>query len=150
MKRIVFLAAAALLLAACTAPSDTAAPSSAPTQAPAATAVPTVAPTAAPTMAPSPVTLLTLKGTGIKNSATFGASGDSVSVAYTFDCATFGASGNFIADLVGSDGSDESIANALSASGSDSTVVYLANTAGPYHVEVNSECSWTVTITGTP
>lgn len=38
--------------------------------------------------------------------------------------------------------------HALGASGNDSTTIYLANTTGPYHVEVNSECSWTLTVTG--
>jgi hypothetical protein len=114
-----------------------------------ATETPTLAITLAPpTPAATQGVLLTMSGNGIKNSGPFTASGDSVQVAYTFDCAAFGGKGNFIAHLVGSDGIPAAIANELAASGKDSTTVYLLGTSGPYHVEVNSECSWSLTVTG--
>jgi hypothetical protein len=103
-----------------------------------------------PTPAATPGVLLTLSGNGIKNSGPFTASGDSVQVAYTFDCTAFGGKGNFIAHLVGSDGAPNGIANELAASGKDSTTVYLSDMTGPYHVEVISECSWSLTVTGMP
>lgn len=154
MKRLLLLVPILMGLAACTTPGDT--PTPTPTAA-TVTATPTAQPPAAtaavtpvPTAAPSPTTLLSLKGDGIKNSAPFTASGDSITVAYTFDCKSFGYKGNFMADLMDSTGSPNSIANALAMNGADSTTVYLSDTTSPYHVEVNSECSWTVIVTGTP
>ena len=145
MRRLLVLA---FLVTACQ--PTTATPNSAPAITPAPTAQPTPAPTPTPTAAPTPTALLTLKGNGIKNSKTFTASGDSVDVAYNFDCKGFGSQGNFIAHLVDASGSADSIANALASKGSDSTTVYLSGTEGPYHVEVISECSWSLTVSGTP
>jgi hypothetical protein len=102
------------------------------------------------TPAATPQVLLTLSGNGVKNSGPFSASGDSVAVAYSFDCTSFGFSGNFIAELVGADGFPKWIANAMAKSGKDTTTVYLSGTSGPYHIEVNSECSWSVIVAGMP
>jgi hypothetical protein len=60
------------------------------------TSVPTAAPIpiAQPTPAPASVTLLNLKGRGIKNSKTFTTT-DAWTLHYTFDCTNFGYEGNF-------------------------------------------------------
>ena len=72
---------------------------------------------------------------------------------YTYNCAAFGSSGNFVADLLyGSQsslsGDDQQIANELGAGGTQSTVIYPQDPGKDYHLSVNSECSWSVTVTG--
>jgi len=75
-----------------------------------------------------------------------------VTAQYSYDCSAFGGGGNFIADMVsGSPSSlnydDQSIANALGAGGSQTTTLYPADQGGSYYLEVNSECSWSITLT---
>ena len=94
----------------------------------------------APAPAAKPKTLLTLKGTGIKNSAQFTTAGN-WTLAYTFDCASFGSAGNFMV----SDETGMPLVNELKAKGNGNTPQY---TPGQHHLEVNSECDWTVTVTG--
>jgi hypothetical protein len=106
-----------------------------------------------PTAAPSSPTPIALNGNGIKNGPRFSASGDSVTVAYSFDCSA-GGEGNFTADLVDVQGVlvDEVGNTGLAARAVGSTRVDLANTTSPYRVEVsvNLDCAWTVTVTGKP
>ena len=71
---------------------------------------------------------------------------------YTYDCSAAGGSGNFIADMetpnqssLSSD--DQSIANALGAGGTATTTLYPTDTGQNYYLSVNSECSWSVTLT---
>lgn len=133
----------------------------------AATVAHTATPLPTPTIAPTPVAtpiavapaptqsvLMTLSGDGVTSSQPFTASGDSVDVAYSFDCSAFGSQGNLVTDLVDANGVlvDELGNLGSAASASDSTTVDLANTTSPYHVEVNITwmCSWTVTVTGMP
>ena len=138
-----------LLVAACT-PATVA---SGPTRAPLPTVLLTLPPAPMPTAAPSSPTPIALNGNGIKNGPRFSASGDSVTVAYSFDCSA-GSEGNFTADLVDVQGVlvDEVGNTGFAASAAGSTRVDLANTTTPYHVEVsvNSDCAWTVTVAGTP
>lgn len=96
--------------------------------------------------------LFKFSGSGIRNSAPFKVTGSAVKARYTYDCAAFGGQGNFIADLVsGTPGSfsydDQSIADALGRHGSQTTTVYPADQGSDYHLEVNSECSWSITLT---
>ena len=98
-----------------------------------------------------PVVLLRMSGNGIQNSAPFLVTSGTVTVTYTYDCSAFGGSGNFIADLeTGNQASlssdDQSIANALGAGGTATTTVYPQDVGSDYHVAVNSECNWTVTV----
>jgi hypothetical protein len=123
---------------------------------PAAIARPTVtvtapAPAATASSPPSGV-LMTFSGSGIRNSASFVVGSSTVTAHYSYDCSAFGGSGNFIADMVsGSPSSlsydDQSIANALGSGGSQTTTLYPQNQGGSYHLEVNSECSWSITLT---
>lgn len=123
---------------------------------PAAVARPTVtvtaaAPAAATSSPPSGV-LMTFSGSGIRNSASFVVNSSTVIAHYSYDCSAFGDPGNFIADMVsGSPSSlsydDQSIANALGSGGSQTTTLYPQNQGGSYHLEVNSECSWSITLT---
>ena len=130
----------------------------APSPTPTASAVPSVLASSSPSPsrpgsstphADLPV-LLSLKGNGIKNSKPFTASGDSLDLAYTFDCKAFGDAGNFAVTLYDQSGLALLAVNELAKSGKDTQTVYLANTTAPFHIEINSECAWTVTVTGQP
>ena len=120
-------------------------------------AVATVAAIAQPSI-PAPAatakTLLAITGNGIKTSKSFRASGDSVDVTYSFNCAAFGSQGNFQIMFYGASAlgptMPDILANALAAKGSDTTTEYLNGATGPFHVEINSECSWSVRVIGTP
>jgi hypothetical protein len=112
-----------------------------PTLAPSAES--TLAPTATATVTPSAVTLLDLKGRGIKNSKTF-ATTSMWTLHYTFDCTGFGSKGIFQVylfegpDLVGI------LVNELARKGASSTPVY---DTGNLHLQMNSTCSWHVKVT---
>lgn len=111
---------------------------------------PTDTPVPTGTPAPAPKVLLSLKANGIKNSKPFTASGDSLDLAYTFDCKAFGHAGNFAVTLYDQSGLAALAVNELAKSGKDTPTVYLGNTTAPFHLEINSECAWTVTVTGQP
>ena len=108
--------------------------------------------TPAPTQAAA-VTLLSLTGNGIKTSKSFSATGDSVDVVYTFNCASFGQTGNFQIMFYGASPfgptMPDILANALALKGGDTTTEYLNGASGPFHVEINSECAWAVKVVGT-
>ena len=99
----------------------------------------TAGPTPTPFHAPP---LLSLSGNGIKSSAEFTTTAP-WTLTYSFDCAAFGTAGNFQvilyrgADLVNIE------VNELATSGQSSTAVY---DTGTLHLEMNSECQWTVTV----
>jgi hypothetical protein len=155
-------------LAACSVPTPTPAASG---QASVSAAVPSLTPSATPSVlasrspsvpspsgsataaapAATPTTLLTLSGNGIKDSKPFTASGDGADLAYTFDCTSHGSAGHFALSVYDRSGlSLDAVNYTLAKSGKDSETIYLANTAGPYHLAINSECAWSVTVTGTP
>ena len=105
----------------------------------------------APAAAASAV-LFSKSGNGIYNSAPF-AVGSAATVSYSYNCAAFGTSGNFTGDLETPDQSslnsdDQSFANAIGNSGSATSTVYPQNPGQDYYVAINSECDWTVKITG--
>lgn len=91
-----------------------------------------------------PVTLLTLSGNGIKNSQTFTTTGP-WTIAYSYDCSSFGSQGNFAITVADSSGGLKGVpVNELGAKGSSSTQDY---DTGDLHLEMNSECAWTVKAT---
>jgi hypothetical protein len=96
--------------------------------------------------------LISLSGSGIRNSAPFVVNSSAVTARYSYDCSGFGGSGNFIADLISGSPSagnydDQSIANELGSGGSQTTTVYPQDLGSSYYLEVNSECSWSITLT---
>jgi len=98
-----------------------------------------------------PRVLLNFSGNGIGNSAPFLVLGN-LTVHYTFDCSSQGT-GNFIGDIeTGNQASlnsdDQSFANELSGGGSKTTHVYPQEPGHDYHVSINSECDWSVTVKG--
>jgi hypothetical protein len=122
--------------------------------APATTHAATVTPQATHAAKPRPaasVVLVNLSGSGIKNSAPFTVSSGTLTVSYSYNCASFGGRGNFVADLLSGNQSslnsdDQSIANALGSSGAATTHIYPTMVGSKYYLSVNSECSWTVIV----
>jgi hypothetical protein len=107
---------------------------------------------AAARAAAAPHVLLSMSGSGIANSAPFQVADSTVTARYSFDCSAFGQSGNFIASMgngnqsvLGSD--SQPIANGLALSGAATTTLYPTNAGQDYHLSVNSECNWSVTLT---
>lgn len=136
-------------------------PTAVPTQTPSPTPVPTPTPrpTATPTPRPVPtfVTLLTLSGTGIRSSKSFSWSGHSIDVDYSFNCSNFGTKGNFILMFYGANSLGPTVpdilVNDLADKGGSTTTEYLhylSGPTGPFHLDVNSECQWALTVTGIP
>lgn len=81
-------------------------------------------------------------GNGIKNTPSF-TTGADWSVSYTFNCAAFGDKGNFSI----TDGAQLAavLVSALDTKGADTT--YQHDDAGKHYLEIDSECSWSVTVT---
>ena len=96
--------------------------------------------------------LYSFSGSSDKNSPPFVVNDSAVTVKYTFDCSAFGMKGNFIAHLDGGNPSaafsdSNSIANDLSMGGTTTTTIYPRDRGFRYHLEVISECNWSMTLT---
>lgn len=93
-------------------------------------------------------TLLDITGSGTKQTAQFTAAGN-WDLNWTYDCSSFsGGSGNFITSVFNKDGSpsiDNSDVNQLGAKGADVQHYYKG---GTFYLNINSECSWHVTVKG--
>ena len=99
---------------------------------------------------PGATTLVTIKGTGPLTSDAFQASGTSVEVAYTYTCP---ADDNFTLNFYGTNGSPvlaDVLVTDYGTTGSDAVNEQLKGTTGPFTIEIDSPCDWTVKITGTP
>lgn len=100
--------------------------------------------------APAATTLLSIEGTGFKTSEPFQASGDSVDVTYDYTCT---AENSFTLNFYGTSSSPllpEILASEFGTSGSSTTTENLNGAAGPFTVEVDSQCEWSVEVAGTP
>ena len=108
-------------------------------------------PDVSPSPPPSGATLLSIKGTGPLVSDDFQASGDSVDVKYDYTC---GPNDSFSADFYGAQQSpllpDNLVSDDPGASGSSITTENLNGMSGPFHVEVDSTCTWSITVIGQP
>ncbi len=109
-----------------------------------------VAPSSSTAVTPSPRVLLALRGSGSQSSGPFAASGTSVTLAYTYDCSGAGSSGRLHATLLDRNGVAITIFGGSARSGGDTAPEYISNTAPPYHVEVSTDCAWSITVTGRP
>jgi hypothetical protein len=99
---------------------------------------------------PGGTTLLSIKGTGPLTSEPFNASGTSVNVAYTYRCPT---EDSFTLNYYGAGVSPvlpDVLASDFGANGSDTVNEPLNANTGPFTVEIDSACDWTVEVTGTP
>jgi len=94
--------------------------------------------------------LLAFKGRGTQSSGPFTASGDSADLTYTFDCSALGAPGTFAMTFFDHNGIAMDSWKERDTSGKDTTRVYISNTSLPYHLAVTSDCSWAITVSGTP
>ena len=106
------------------------------------------APAPAPAPAPHvPTILLQVSGSGTKSTQTFSAP-TNWTLEYTYDCTSFsGGTGNFQVFIQKAAGGYSALTpvNQLGASGSDTEYYH---SGGQLYLEVNSECSWTVTVKG--
>lgn len=104
----------------------------------------TSAPVTSAPAAPSTHVVLKVSGSGIKNTKTFTTGGD-WSISYSFNCASFGSKGNFVITVYDSDELADLPVNELAEKGSD--VTYEHGDSGSHYLQINSECSWKVTVT---
>ncbi len=108
------------------------------------------APTPAPAPAPVPhvqQVLLQVSGSGTKSTQTFTAP-SSWTLDYSYDCSSYGYKGNFQIMTYTADGNmdfSNTPVNQLGKSGSDTEYYH---SGGQLYLEINSECSWTVTAKG--
>lgn len=117
----------------------------APVGGPATTAAAAAATTKAAAPQP-PKTLLQLTGSGIKKSNTF-TTGDEWTLSYSFNCSNFGSQGNFAVMEYDSSGMPTDVlVNELAKSGTDSVPQHVDG--GGHYLQINSECKWSLTVTG--
>jgi len=72
-------------------------------------------------------------------------------VKYSYDCSSLGGSGSFVADFETAnqnslDFDAQQIANALSPGGAETITIYPQKTGREYHLAVNSQCDWSITV----
>jgi hypothetical protein len=103
----------------------------------------TTAKAAATSKAKTVTVLKPLKGNGTKNTAKF-KTGDDWTIHYSYNCASFGMKGNFQVFIGGND-LNAGMVNELATKGSGTEPVY--DDSGTHYLTVNSECSWTVSVT---
>lgn len=116
----------------------------------ATTAPSSEAPLPSDTPVPSGIVLLTVSGEGDKVSESFGASGDSVVVTYRYDCST---PGTFALNFFGTNASPklpDVITDEFGTTRSDTATENLNGATGPFHVEVTSQCAWSIEVVGAP
>lgn len=90
--------------------------------------------------------LLSLKGSGIRKSENFETPAE-WRLQYSFDCSKSGTDGNFIVMSYNNGGEGMDIlVNALNRKGSDNIPVH--NSPGRHYLEIDSACSWNVTVMG--
>jgi hypothetical protein len=102
------------------------------------------------TSAPPGESLLSFKGTGPLTSDPFQSSGDSVEVTYEYSCPT---EDSFTINFYGTNSSPllpDVIASDFGTTGTNTTTEALNRATGPFTVEVDSPCEWSVEVTGTP
>ncbi len=116
--------------------------------------------TAAATPAVAGTTVFAISGSGNKTSASFQASGASVNVNWTYNCASASVapgssagSGTFSLSFYGTEGSpalSDQLVSEFGATDSGTTNESLNGATGPFHLEVDSDCTWSVKVLGTP
>jgi hypothetical protein len=89
--------------------------------------------------------------TGLDHSAPFQVNSGTLTARYSYDCSSYGSQGNFIADVEAGnqssmDSDDQTVANALGEGGSAVTTIYPQDVGSDYHLAVDSECNWSVTV----
>lgn len=105
-----------------------------------------------PSPAPTPIgqTLLSIEGTGLTTSDPFSASGDAVDLTYDYTCP---AADSFTINFYGAGASPilpDVLVSDFGTQGSGTTTENLNAATGPFTVEVDSPCTWSITVTGQP
>lgn len=95
--------------------------------------------------AAKPVTVATFTGSGAQKTAPFTVPA-SWRLDYSFDCSGFGYKGNFV--VLTDSGSDYNGATVNDLAMSKAAVTYAYGDAGTHYLDVNSECSWKIKVTG--
>lgn len=96
--------------------------------------------------APKPVAVLDVTGTGTKQTKKFTTPGDDWTLSYRYDCSNFGSQGNFQVYVYDTaSGLPDVAVNELGAGKRDATEEHQG---GTFYLEVNSECSWHIVVTG--
>lgn len=116
-------------------------PPSAPSASPSTSASTAAPSTSAPSLAGKMVA--TFSGSGIENTPQFTVTG-TWKLSYSFDCSSFGYKGNFQVYEYSGSSLENVLVNDLAMSKSASTYAY--GDAGAHHLEINSECSWSVKV----
>jgi len=98
-----------------------------------------------------PVVILTLRGSGMETSRSILVTQPALRVKYSYDCSSFGGPGNFIADFRTANenslhADSQSIASAVSPGGAATVTIYPRNAGSEYHLAVNSQCDWSITV----
>jgi hypothetical protein len=99
---------------------------------------------------PAGTSLLKIDGTGPATSDPFQASGAVVDVAYTYTCS---AEDSFTLNFYGAGVSPilpDVLASEFGTTGSNTVTEPLNGQVGPFTVEIDSPCDWTVEVTGAP
>jgi hypothetical protein len=91
--------------------------------------------------------LLSLTGSGTKQTQKFTTGSDDWDVAYTYDCSNFGGTGNFILTPTGEDGAPSFTNTGINDLGAGKSDVTHYHHGGTYFLDINSECKWTVKVT---
>lgn len=124
------------------------------TNRPTSFAAPTVPPDAGAsdevTPAPPGTTLFTFEGTGPMTSDPFQSSGETVEVAYDYTCT---AEDTFTINFYGTYDTPllpDVLVSEFGASGSGTAAESLNGTTGPFTVEVDTPCKWSIEVAGTP
>jgi hypothetical protein len=138
-------------------PTPGATPSVTPTATPTAQVTDTPEPTDTPDPTDTPVPkklFLSFTGSGIKTSKKFSDPDFTYAqfeIVWSYDCSAGFGTGTFIVDWY-DDSSDlpDGLTNELGKKGHDVTYEYNDVNGGPYHIEVNSECKWSVKVYGVP
>jgi hypothetical protein len=100
--------------------------------------------TPAATGAGNPRVVATFSGSGQENTSRFTVSA-TWKLSYSFNCASFGGSGNFVVFEDGGQDLSGVTVNELAASKTGTSWAY--GDAGSHYLEIDSECSWSVTVT---
>ncbi len=103
-----------------------------------------------PSASPVGQTLLSTEGTGPATSDPFGASGDAVDVTYEYTC---NPADSFTINFYGAGPSPimpDVLVSEFEAQGSGTVTEILNGSSGPFTVEVDTPCAWSVTVLGQP
>jgi hypothetical protein len=95
-------------------------------------------------------TLIAFDGSGAMTSEPFGASGESVELTYEYTCAeaasfTLNYYGTYDSPLL-----PDVLVSEFGESGSGTVSENLGGTTGPFTVEVDTVCEWSIEVAGTP